>query len=142
MIGEKVAASPAIVQAVVRAGYAVEVHTWDHHSLTGASTHTAPLTPSEVRLEVVTTIQALVAAGAPRPTLWRPPYGDVDGQDISIAESLGLRLVMPWSQNDSITDNGDWTGATAQTIVDNVTKGVVGWCQNPRWLDHRWPRWH
>ena len=77
------------------------MHTWDHHSLTGTSTHTAPLTPSEVRLEFTKTINALVAAGAPRPTMWRPPYGDVDGQDVLIAKSLGLRLVMPWS-----VDNG------------------------------------
>ena len=127
MIGEKVAANPRIVQAVVRAGYQVEVHTWDHRSLTGASTHTAQLTPSEVGLEMVKTINALVAAGAPRPTLWRPPYGDVDGQDISIAESLGLRLVMPWSVNGTISDNGDWIpGAATQTIVTNVTRGWSG----------------
>ena len=127
MIGEKVAANPRIVRAVVRAGYAVEVHTWDHQSLTGASTHTAPLTPSEVKLEFTKTINALVAAGAPRPTMWRPPYGDVNGEDVLIAKSLGLRLVMPWSENNTISDNGDWiTGITTQQIVSNVTKGWSG----------------
>lgn len=127
MIGEKVAANPRIVKAVVRAGFPVEVHTWDHRSLTGASTHTAPLTAAEVRLELVKTINALVAAGAPRPTMWRPPYGDVDGQDIAIAQSLGLRLVMPWSVNRSITDNGDWIpGTTTATIVKNVEQGWSG----------------
>lgn len=127
MIGEKVAANPRIVAAVVKAGYAVEVHTWDHHSLTGTSTHTAPLTPSEVRLEFTKTINALVAAGAPRPTMWRPPYGDVDGQDVLIANSLGLRLVMPWSVDNSVTDSGDWvSGTTAATIVKNVTQGWSG----------------
>ena len=127
MIGEKVAANPRIVQAVVRAGFQVEVHTWDHHSLTGASTHTKPLTASEVRLEFTKTINALVAAGAPRPTMWRPPYGDVDGLDIAIAKSLGLRLVMPWSVNQTITDNGDWiVGTTVSTIVKNVEQGWSG----------------
>ena len=127
MIGEKVAADPRIVAAVVKAGYAVEVHTWDHHSLTGTSTHTAPLTPSEVRLEFTKTINALVAAGAPRPTMWRPPYGDADGEDVLIAKNLGLRLVMPWSVDNSVTDIGDWvSGTKAATIVKNVTQGWSG----------------
>ena len=127
MIGEKVAANPRIVAAVVKAGYAVEVHTWDHHSLTGTSTHTAPLTPSEVKLEFTKTINALVAAGAPRPTMWRPPYGDTNGQDVLIANSLGLRLVMPWSVDNSVTDSGDWvSGTTVATIVKNVTQGWSG----------------
>ena len=95
MIGEKVVANPRIVRAVVKAGYAVEVHTWDHHSLTGASTHTAPLTPSEVKLEFTKTINALVAAGAPRPTMWRPPYGDADGEDILIAQASACTWSCP-----------------------------------------------
>ena len=106
VIGDKVAANPRIIKATVRAGYLVEVHTWDHRSLTGQSTQTAPLTDSEVRAEFVKTIDGIVAAGAPRPTMWRPPYGDVDGRDIAIANSLGLRLVMPWSVDGSISDNG------------------------------------
>jgi peptidoglycan/xylan/chitin deacetylase (PgdA/CDA1 family) len=78
-------------------------------------------------LEFTKTINALVAAGAPMPTMWRPPYGDVDGQDVLIANSLGLRLVMPWSVDNSVTDSGDWvSGTTAATIVKNVTQGWSG----------------
>lgn len=108
---------------MVRAGYRIEVHTWDHKSLTGQSTHTKPLSPAQVRAELVQTINAIVAAGAPRPTMWRPPYGDVNGDDINIARSLGLRLVMPWSVDDTIVDNGDWVpGVTTPGIVRNVTQ--------------------
>jgi peptidoglycan/xylan/chitin deacetylase (PgdA/CDA1 family) len=122
-IGDKVAANPRIVQAEVRAGFRVEVHTWDHRSLTGASTHTKPLTGAKVRWELVKCINAIVAAGAPRPTLWRPPYGDVDPRDAAIAASLGLRLVMPFSINGTITDDGDWEGISAARIIHNVTEG-------------------
>ncbi len=124
-IGDKVAANPRVIQAEVRAGYRVEVHTWDHRSLTGASTHTKPLTDAQVRWELVKCINAIVAAGAPRPTLWRPPYGDVNARDVAIAKSLGLRLVMSWSVNQSITDNGDWTGIPGPRIAHNVTSGWV-----------------
>ena len=122
-IGENVAANPRIVRAEVKAGFLVEVHTWDHRSLTGASTHTKPLTAAQVRWELVKCIDAIVAAGAPRPTLWRPPYGDVNAQDVAIAASLGLRLVESWSVNGRITDNGDWEGISAAHIFHNVTSG-------------------
>jgi len=122
-IGDKVAANPRIVQAELKAGFLVEVHTWDHRSFTGASTHTKPLTDAQVRSELVKCINAIVAAGAPRPTLWRPPYGDVNAHQVEIAASLGLRLVMSWSVNGTISDNGDWTGASSATIVHYVTSG-------------------
>lgn len=122
-IGEDVAANPRTVQAEVKAGFLVEVHTWDHQSLTGESTHTKPLTDAQVRSELVKCINAIVAAGAPRPTLWRPPYGDVNAHDVAIAESLGLRVVMSWSVNRTITDNGDWQHIPAAEIVRNVTLG-------------------
>jgi cellulose synthase/poly-beta-1,6-N-acetylglucosamine synthase-like glycosyltransferase/peptidoglycan/xylan/chitin deacetylase (PgdA/CDA1 family) len=122
-IGDKVAANPRTVQAEVKAGFLVEVHTWDHQSFTGASTHTKPLTDAQVRAELVKCINAIVAAGAPRPTLWRPPYGDVNAHDAAIAASLGLRLVMPWSVNGTISDNGDWENISAPEIVHNVTTG-------------------
>jgi peptidoglycan/xylan/chitin deacetylase (PgdA/CDA1 family)/cellulose synthase/poly-beta-1,6-N-acetylglucosamine synthase-like glycosyltransferase len=122
-IGDKVAANPRTVQAEVKAGFLVEVHTWDHQSFTGASTHTKPLTDAQVRAELVKCIDAIVAAGAPRPTMWRPPYGDVNARDVAIAASLGLRLVMPWSDNGTISDNGDWEHISAAEIVHNVTSG-------------------
>jgi peptidoglycan/xylan/chitin deacetylase (PgdA/CDA1 family) len=122
-IGDEVAANPRTIQAEVKAGFLVEVHTWDHQSLTGASTHTKPLTDAQVRSELVKCINAIVAAGAPRPTLWRPPYGDVNAHDVAIAASLGLRLVMSWSVNGTITDNGDWEHITAAEILHNVTLG-------------------
>ena len=123
VIGDKVAANPRVVQAAVKAGFRVEVHTWDHQSLTGASTHTKPLSAAQVRSELTKGIDAIVAAGAPRPTLWRPPYGDVNKQDAEIAASLGLQIVMPWSVDGTITDNGDWQGISASAIVHNVTSG-------------------
>jgi cellulose synthase/poly-beta-1,6-N-acetylglucosamine synthase-like glycosyltransferase/peptidoglycan/xylan/chitin deacetylase (PgdA/CDA1 family) len=123
-IGDRVAANPRVVQAELKAGFRVEVHTWDHKSFTGASTHTKPLTDAQVRSELVKGINAIVAAGAPRPTLWRPPYGDVNAHDAAIAASLGLRLVMSWSNNGTISDNGDWEHIPSAEIVHNVT---VGW---------------
>jgi peptidoglycan/xylan/chitin deacetylase (PgdA/CDA1 family)/glycosyltransferase involved in cell wall biosynthesis len=129
-IGDKVAANPRVVQAEIKAGFRVEVHTWDHRSLTGASTHTKPLTDAQVRWELVKCINAIVAAGAPRPTLWRPPYGDVNARDVAIAASLGLRVVMSWSVNGTISDNGDWQlGSSAARILHNET---VGWANGDK----------
>ena len=126
-IGYKVSASPRVVEAEVKAGDLVEVHTWDHKDITGYAMHTTPLTASQVRQELVKCINAIVAAGAPRPTMWRPPFGDVNPMAIKIADSLGLRLVMPWSDNGTITDDGDWqVPVTAAEILRNTT---LGWPQ-------------
>jgi peptidoglycan/xylan/chitin deacetylase (PgdA/CDA1 family) len=140
-IGIRAQADPAAVRAEVRAGLIVGNHTWDHPSLTGASTGMPPLTMAQVNSELVQATNALVAAGAPKPTLYRPPYGDVNIADNNVAVGLGLRLVAPWGTPDSgIVDSQDWTaGATADTITQNVEQGYTSkWLAGPA----QWPGIH
>src|SRR5262249_23058385 len=83
-------------------GHSVQNHTYDHQSFTGASTMTAPLTEDQARDELERASAAIVAAGAPRPTLYRPPYGDVNAYYDLIARNLGYRIVMPWGSKANI----------------------------------------
>ena len=122
-IGEKVALNPGITRELARQGFVIGDHTYTHESLTGVTTKTAPLTASEVRTELARTINAIVAAGAPWPTLWRPPYSDVSKPDQQVGDSLGMKLVLSSSIDGTITDNGDWTGATPAQIAKVVTLG-------------------
>ncbi len=125
-IGANVAAHPQIVAEEAADGFVVANHTYDHLSLTGESTGTAPLTDAQVTNELSRASAAIVAAGAPQPTLWRPPYGDVNANDNLLASQLGLRIVMDWGyQGSNIVDSQDWTGISAAQIVSNVTNGYT-----------------
>lgn len=124
VIGDKAAARPGLVREEARDGFVVGNHTYYHLSFTGSSTGTAALSGAQVRSELSADSRAIEAAGAPRPAVWRPPYGDVSAKDNWIAHTLGLRVVMDWGKpGANIVDSQDWRGISAQQIVTNVTRG-------------------
>jgi peptidoglycan/xylan/chitin deacetylase (PgdA/CDA1 family) len=129
VLGSKVAGSPAnqqIIRDEVAAGFSVQDHTYDHASFTGASTGAQPLTESQIQTELDAASAAIVDAGAPRPTLYRPPYGDINAYDDNVAQHLGYRIVMPWgTPTGNIVDSQDWTGISPAAIVSNVTQGYT-----------------
>ncbi len=108
-------------------GFSVQNHTFDHKSFTGRATGTAALTDAQIQQELDSTSDAIVAAGVPKPTLYRPPYGDINAHDDAVAEALGYRIVMPWStETGNIIDSRDWAdGVTPADIVRNVTVGYT-----------------
>lgn len=129
VVGNKLDASPDARQTLrdeVAAGFSVQNHTYDHASFTGASTGTQPLTEAQVRSELEDTSTAIVNAGGSRPTLYRPPYGDINAYYDLIAQNLGYRIVMPWgTPNGNIVDSQDWTGISPAAIAANVTQGYT-----------------
>jgi peptidoglycan/xylan/chitin deacetylase (PgdA/CDA1 family) len=125
VFGWKTEAYSQVIREELADGDLVENHTWDHPSFTGASTDTAPLAAAEIKDELSSAEKAIVAAGAPKPTLYRPPFGDITAQDNEIAASLGLRLVEPFSvtPTGSPIDSRDWTGIPTAQIARDVTLG-------------------
>jgi peptidoglycan/xylan/chitin deacetylase (PgdA/CDA1 family) len=126
--GWKVAAHPEVVREQLAAGDVIENHTWDHPSFTGESPRSRPLTAATIKAELESTQRAIVAAGAPKPTLYRPPFGDITPADNEIAARLGLRIVEPFSvePNGNIVDSRDWVGISATQIAHNVEYGYWG----------------
>jgi peptidoglycan-N-acetylglucosamine deacetylase len=118
VIGDKAAAHRNIIAAEVANGEVVGNHTWDHKSLTGKGTGKAPLSQAQVRAELSRSDDAVTAAGAPKPTLWRPPYGGVNAADEKTAQSLGLRIVLDSGAN--IVDSNDWAGLSPAQIAARV----------------------
>lgn len=116
MMGRKAAARPDLVRAVVAAGHLAENHSWDHP-------HMADLDAAAVRRQLADTDAAITRAGAPRPTLFRPPFGSTDATVEGQARSLGLRTVR-WS-----VDTNDWRGRRpadiAATVLDEAVPGSV-----------------
>jgi len=125
VFGWKAEAYRQVIREELADGDLVENHTWDHPSFTGASTDTPPLSGPKIRVELLAGDRAVVAAGAPEPRLYRPPFGDINATDNKIAASIGLRLVEPFSVTPTGTpiDSRDWTGISAAQIVRDVTLG-------------------
>jgi peptidoglycan/xylan/chitin deacetylase (PgdA/CDA1 family) len=129
VLGNRLDSSPDNQQTLrdeLTAGFSVQNHTYDHASFTGASTGTQPLTEAQVRSELDDASTAIVNAGGAKPTLYRPPYGDINAYYDLIAQNLGYRIVMPWgTPNGNIVDSQDWTGISPAAIAANVTQGYT-----------------
>jgi peptidoglycan/xylan/chitin deacetylase (PgdA/CDA1 family) len=135
VFGYKADEYPALIRQEVRAGNLVEPHTFDHLSFTGESTNTSPLPPSKISAELESTVDAITAAGAPAPHLYRPPYGDITAADNKIAAGLGLRIVQPFSlvPGGSLVDSGDWKDYSPAQIAHQVEYGYQAATQG-RWV--------
>ncbi|WP_406636679.1 DUF4082 domain-containing protein [Pseudarthrobacter quantipunctorum] len=112
-LGERIAdryqvTRPDLVLREQAEGHTVANHTWDHPDLTKVS-------QTEVRSQLTRANDAIIAAGAARPTLFRPPFGYSNADVAAVGESLGLRQVL-WDVN---------TGDTAATSPSAVSSAVL-----------------
>ncbi len=92
-------------------------HSWTHPDV-------AALPVSLQRYQLLQTADAIKkATGGFRPCLWRPPYGDISPQLVSLARSLGLLTIM-WN-----VDPRDWSlpgvGAIYGNVVSNARNGAI-----------------
>jgi peptidoglycan/xylan/chitin deacetylase (PgdA/CDA1 family) len=117
------------VRDEVAQGHVVGNHTYDHLSFTGKSTGGPHLTDAQITDELEHTSTDLTNLGIPKPTLYRPPYGDIDAYTDNFARNLGYRLVMPWAiatyKGPHIVDSKDWTGIGGAQIASNVINGFT-----------------
>ena len=100
-----------MIQQEVKDGDLVENHLWDHEDLTGQSSGAKPVTLAQAHDYLARGAQAIVKAGAPVPTLWRPPFDDVTPAYNAVAASLNERVVLSYGLPGSgIIDSQDWKG--------------------------------
>ena len=109
VVGVNVAAQPGLVRREAAEGHQVGNHTWDHPYLT-------QLSVNDQTAEFTRDTDAIIAAGAPRPTQWRPPYEDWNSGVQALASSLGMTMVL-WSYE---TDSNDWQGGSPEVIRDRI----------------------
>ena len=94
LVGGMAEKYPEIVRRIVEEGHEVGNHTWSHPNL-------RKISREQAREEIMRTNDLLTSLGA-RPVHLRPPYGVFNEHTVSVAESLGLTVVL-WS-----TDSKDW----------------------------------
>lgn len=108
MVGPNASKNSAIVKKVYEAGHEIGNHTWNHPKLTG-------LSPANVKQEVDRTSNAIYASIGQYPTVFRPPYGEVNDKVRSV-------ITMPsilWS-----IDTLDWKHRNADKILASVKASV------------------
>lgn len=84
LIGSSVRGREELVRRLVAEGHEVANHTWSHPSLTSGCSK------ARIREELVRGGDAIEAAGAPRPRLFRAPHDHIDERVEAVAASLGL----------------------------------------------------
>ena len=87
--GRNADAHPALIEREVALGEEVANHTYSHPYL-------VRLPAAAVQTEIERATEAIQRAGAPRPTLFRPPYGMLDATIVNTVRRNRLQLVL-WS---------------------------------------------
>ncbi|RYY04856.1 MAG: 1,4-beta-xylanase [Gammaproteobacteria bacterium] len=102
--GNNVASNSSLL-ATERTVGEVQNHSYTH-------SHMTSWTYQQVYDELNRTNQAIQNTGAPKPTLFRPPYGETNSTIQQAATALGLKIVT-WD-----VDSQDWNGASAAAIAN------------------------
>jgi len=111
VVGNQMRTREKFVRRATAEGHAIGNHSWNHANYTR-------LRNSQTTYQLVRTNRALRAAGAPRPTCMRPPYGAYNTDVRQIAAQQQQRLVQ-WS-----LDTNDWRRPGAASIARRVIAGA------------------
>ncbi|KAJ3010174.1 chitin deacetylase [Thoreauomyces humboldtii] len=113
---------PEEILAQHQDGHQLGIHTWSHRPST-------TLTNQELVAEIKYTEAIIYNATGLLPTMWRPPYGDIDDRVRAVAHALGLRTVV-WTDSDGGPNRDDGAAdATEQTPAahDKAVAAVKSW---------------
>jgi peptidoglycan-N-acetylglucosamine deacetylase len=110
-IGREVRAYPRLTARLARAGMAIGDHTETHPPL-------AALGESEQAAEVDEAARAISGAGAPRPILFRPPYGSFDASTLGLLRARKMVMVL-WT-----VDTSDYERPGVHQIIYTALSGA------------------
>jgi peptidoglycan-N-acetylglucosamine deacetylase len=106
VIGREIPGRTGLLQRMYHEGHEIGNHSWNHADFTS-------LSPAAMRSEWQSTSAALVAAGLPAPTLFRPPYGAVNP---------AVRLHVPLTLVRWDIDTDDWLTHDPVRIMESLRR--------------------
>jgi peptidoglycan/xylan/chitin deacetylase (PgdA/CDA1 family) len=110
VLGELVQTYPEIVQRAAREGHEIGNHSWSHPNL-------AKLSDAGVRQQLQKTDDAIKAATGARPTLMRPPYGNLsERQKRWVHSDFGYKIIL-WD-----VDPLDWKRPGPKIVCSRIVK--------------------
>ena len=104
VVGSRIPGNGALLQRMNNDGDEIGNHSWTHPDFT-------TLKPAQMRQQITLTQQAVLAAGVPAPTLFRPPYGAVNPK---VLASVTMTFMM-WNE-----DPKDWAADKPQQVESAV----------------------
>jgi peptidoglycan/xylan/chitin deacetylase (PgdA/CDA1 family) len=104
VIGSRIAPNARLIQRMHQDGFEIGNHSWTHPDLT-------MLKPKQIRAQIEQTQVAIEHAGAPAPTLFRPPYGYSDSK---LHRNISLTFMF-WNE-----DPRDWAAHSAKQVAHAV----------------------
>ena len=104
MVGSRIPGNEALLRQMHADGDEIGNHSWSHPKI-------AKLTAPEIQQQVQLTQQAVVNAGVPAPTLFRPPYGQINP---TIEANVPMTILL-WNE-----DPKDWAATTPAQVVASV----------------------
>lgn len=111
VLGTHIAGREETLARMTGEGHEIGVHGWDHTRLSQRE-------PAQlIRQQLRKTELQIVACGAPKPILWRPPWLYAPGDAVRAAESLGYRQV-------GVTIDGRDVSVGEGAIVRQVLGGL------------------
>jgi peptidoglycan/xylan/chitin deacetylase (PgdA/CDA1 family) len=113
LLGRFVQQKPELARALVGAGHAIGIHTWDHPNLIFASA-------ADVRRQLQKTQQAIRDATGVDVHLFRPPFGGRRPATLRIARAIGLQPIM-WN-----VSCYDWKPISVDDIVRRAGRQIRG----------------
>ncbi|MEI8387583.1 MAG: polysaccharide deacetylase family protein [Verrucomicrobiota bacterium] len=112
VLGECVAANPAVLQRAAAEGHEIGNHSWDHKALTKGG-------GSGVDSEINQTNAAIESATGKKPAVVRPPYGATNAAVTKrLNEEFGLKVIM-WD-----VDPLDWKVRNAAHVKAEILKST------------------
>lgn len=113
--GDWIDSNPQLIQRITEDGHEVANHSYSHPVFSW-------LGPDEIETELASTEAAVKrTTGQPISKYFRPPYGDYNSSVVETVKSLGYEAIILWN-----VDTRDWSGVSAQTIINTVLNQVAG----------------
>lgn len=112
VVGRNAEARPRLLQRMVAEGHEVGSHSWSHPDL-------RRLSEAERATELDRTADAIERAGAPRPSLMRPPYGALDDPVRHALATRGEAAIL-WN-----VDTEDWKHRDAAEVTRRAIAGAT-----------------
>jgi peptidoglycan/xylan/chitin deacetylase (PgdA/CDA1 family) len=111
--GAWAAANPGLVAQMVHDGMEIGNHGYAHR-------HSNQLSFDENLNEITRAARAIEVAGAPRPTLFAPPYGEFNQTVLAAAAALHQTVIM-WT-----VDTIDWRPSSSASVIAERVLGRAG----------------
>ena len=107
VLGANAEQRPDIVAQAVADGQEIGTHAYTHKNLKN-------LSEAGIKEELDKAETAILASGAPKPSLFRPPGGAYDSRVLTIAQEHGYKTIL-WS-----VDPHDWQRPSVDNVVNTV----------------------